>query len=1024
MSGTSRRSRAVRPVDAQTKYDLLTAIAPHGTLELDAKGVILSATARTGVILGLPATDLSGKSLPVFVSGDSAALAAQISGSGGPPCDHRFRRPDGTETLCQVVILPIMQDGLRAGSIATLMDVTERRAALADRQATEERFRAVADSSPLSIVMTDLQGTILYASPQTLALHGYERENELIGKNSAELIAPEERAGIQAAMEPAFLLGIVRDRKFTLIRRDGSRFMGDLSASIMRGRDGRPLGFVTTARDITELHRTGEALRAAEGRYKTLVEAAPLAVTMTDLKGNIIYASPRALALHGAATEADVVGRPAFDLIAPEERPRALANMQITLRDGMLQGVEYALLRKDGTRFQGELNNAVIMGQDGRPQAFMAITRDVTEERRSRTALRESEEKYRTLVANALAIIARIDTEGRFLLVNRMFLELTGLPEAEVIGQNADLLARYMDGDQFAVMVTAVHRVLAARVKTEAEFAARRPDGRAVVLHQTAYPWFTVTGDFGGAEIITYDVTEARAVAELLRASEERYRKLFEHAHDGIVICDREGRIVDVNRRLLEITGHNREATIGRGVDGFSTPVEADRIRAALGRVLQGATAHLEVSLRREDGSDAVVDVSTSLIDPEQGLVQAIIRDITAQKAAEREHRQLEGRLRRAEKMAALGTLAGGVVHDLNNVMWGLVSYPDLILANLPQDSPLRGAILTIQQSGQKAAALVQDLLTLARRGLTVNEAVNLNGIVNEFMESPELEALLAEHPQVRVATDLEPELKNLVGSGSHLAKTVMNLALNAAEAMPEGGCITVTTRTVVLDSPRKGYETVPAGRFVALEVADEGVGIEAADLEKVFEPFYTKKIMKRSGTGLGLAVVWGTVKDHSGFIDLQSRPGEGTVFRLYFPLTETDTHPRVPVSPDTFRGHGERVLAVDDLADQRQIATMMLGRLGYRVESVSSGEEAVAHLAAHKTDLVLLDLIMDPGIDGLETYRRIIRLRPGQKVIIASGYADPDLIKQAEELGVSVFLRKPYTLESLGLAVADTLKA
>ena len=296
--------------------------------------------------------------------------------------------------------------------------------------------------------------------------------------------------------------------------------------------------------------------------------------------------------------------------------------------------------------------------------------------------------------------------------------------------------------------------------------------------------------------------------------------------------------------------------------------------------------------------------------------------------------------------MEAIGTLAGGVAHDLNNVLAGLVSYPELVLMNMPDDSPYRQYILKIQKSGEKAAAIVQDLLTLGRRGVVVSDVVDLNDVIAEYLESPEHEKLQSYHPGVHIETHLEKDTLNVLGSSTHLSKTVMNLISNAAEAMPEGGKLTVSTENRYIDRPIRGYDDIKEGDYVVLTISDTGTGISPDDIQKIFEPFYTKKKMGRSGTGLGMAVVWGTVKDHNGYIHVQSTEGKGTTFTLYFPITreklpEADSH----LAIESYSGNGESILVVDDVEEQRQIASGMLKELGYSVVSVSSGEQAVEHL-------------------------------------------------------------------------------
>jgi signal transduction histidine kinase/ActR/RegA family two-component response regulator len=383
----------------------------------------------------------------------------------------------------------------------------------------------------------------------------------------------------------------------------------------------------------------------------------------------------------------------------------------------------------------------------------------------------------------------------------------------------------------------------------------------------------------------------------------------------------------------------------------------------------------------------------------------------------------LNEQLQRAEKMEALGLLAGGVAHDLNNVLGVIIGYSDLLLYAVDESNPLRPSLLNIMEGGQRAAAIVEDLLTLARRGVSGRQVLNLNKIVADCQKSPEFKKLSSYHSSIQIKTALEPDLLNISGSYVHLSKTLFNLVSNANEAMPKGGFLTIKTANQYLDRPIQRYDEVKEGDYVVLSVSDTGEGIPAADVKRIFDPFYTKKVMGRSGTGLGLAVVWGTVKDHHGYINVQSEEEKGSIFTLYFPVTREEiTTESIAVSISEYMGKDESILIVDDVAGQRDLATEMLRKLNYSVASVDSGEEAVAYLQEHKVDLIVLDFIMDPGMDGLDTYKSVLEVYPKQKAIIVSGFSESERVNAAQALGAGAYVRKPYVIEKLGMAVRKEL--
>lgn len=387
------------------------------------------------------------------------------------------------------------------------------------------------------------------------------------------------------------------------------------------------------------------------------------------------------------------------------------------------------------------------------------------------------------------------------------------------------------------------------------------------------------------------------------------------------------------------------------------------------------------------------------------------------------ERNRLEAGLERAKKMELVGTIAGGVAHDLNNVLTASVSYPELLLMEFPKTSPLREPVEIIKNSGLKAAAIVQDLLTLARRGVPVEEALNLNHIVSESIKSPECENIKRYHPGVDIEIRLEENLWNIIGSPFHLMKTITNLISNAAEAMPDGGMITIKTQNLEIHEATYIYEAIEPGKYAALSISDTGIGISEKDKENIFEPFYTKKVMGRSGTGLGMTVVWNTVKDHKGFINMDSIEGLGTTFSLYFPMTgRALAQPESPLPVTKYAGKGESILVVDDVEEQRVVVSRILSMLGYSVTTVSSGEEAVEYFKDKSPDLVILDMIMPPGMDGCSTYKEMLSLRPGQKAILVSGYAETDRVREAQQLGARTYIKKPFLMEKIGLAVRAEL--
>lgn len=402
---------------------------------------------------------------------------------------------------------------------------------------------------------------------------------------------------------------------------------------------------------------------------------------------------------------------------------------------------------------------------------------------------------------------------------------------------------------------------------------------------------------------------------------------------------------------------------------------------------------------------------------------QKLYREIKERKIVENERARAEVKAQRSSKMEAIGLMAGGVAHDLNNILSGIVSYPELMLLKLPRDSELGKMAKAIQDSGKRAALIVSDLLTVARGVATEKRIANLNNLVQEYFETPEWEEMKSCHPRVYCIQEYDFKLFNISCSSVHVKKCLMNLVNNGFEAIEGEGEIVVTTHNQYIDKPLARNHYMAKGEYVVLTVADTGPGISKNNLEHIFEPFYTKKKMGRSGTGLGLAIVWNTMDDHGGTVIVESDEN-GTAFSLYFPCVREDVKVLVEQRGMTdLQGDGEHILVIDDEEQQREIATKMLTVLGYRVDSVCSGEQAIDYVKEKKVDLIVLDMIMEPGLNGRVTYEQICKIHPRQKAIIASGFSETEDVKIAYSLGAGLFIHKPYSLSQLGMAVKHVLE-
>lgn len=475
--------------------------------------------------------------------------------------------------------------------------------------------------------------------------------------------------------------------------------------------------------------------------------------------------------------------------------------------------------------------------------------------------------------------------------------------------------------------------------------------------------------------------------------------------------------IINANKASTDLLGYSHEELCALSIGD----IDVELTEEAWGQWLENTSddrnsLSMRRTHRRKDGSTLPVDIFVSYFEY-HGLEYQFFFFIDVTK-----EEKMQEKLHRSMKMEMIGVMAGGVAHDLNNILSGIVSYPELLLMKIPPDSQLRKPLEAIHDSGKRAADVVADLLTVARGVAAARRNANLNTLIQSYLNSPEYSQLHFRHQDVECIIDFDAELLDISCSPVHVNKCLMNLITNATEAVGEKGHVWVTTRNYYLDQALQEPQAMEKGEYVMLSIADDGPGIGDEDLKHIFEPFYSKKVMGKSGTGLGLTVVWNSVQDHGGTIFVESQK-EKTVFTLYFPATRSRTKGKTePLDIAGLQGHGEKILVVDDEEQQRDIAGKLLTHLGYQVDCVESGEKAVEYIRVNEPDLIVLDMIMEPGMNGRRTYEEITGIRPGQKAIVASGFSENEEVKKVQALGAKTFIKKPYTLHQIGLSVQDAL--
>ncbi len=759
-----------------------------------------------------------------------------------------------------------------------------------------------------------------------------------------------------------------------------------------------------------ERKQAEKALKEAEWEKAAILDNMSELVVYHDLEMKVLWAN-RAAGESVGLTPEQLVGRHCYEIWPQRSKPCAGCPVKRVLKSGQPQEAE--MTTPDGRMWF--IRGHPVRGPNGEMVGIVEVTLEITERKRAEEMLRESEERYRVLAENSPIGIFISDAE-RFIYTNQRLCEITGFSRDELLNMPDPVGSLFAPGERELVKSYALSRLSGGPAPTSYEARGIRKNGEEVSLKLTTSSIVLL-----GRRVlqgVVEDITERKRAEEMLRESEEKFRNLAEQSPNMIFI-NKKGRIVYANKKCEEVMGYSREEFYSPDFDFLTliAPEYVDLITANMTRHMRGEEVPpYEYALITKEGKRIETILAPKLIRYGGEIaILGTITDIT-------ERKRLEERLRRSQKMEAVGRLAGGVAHDFNNLLTAITGYSDLLLRDLDDHDPLRQDVEQIMKAGERAASLTRQLLAFSRGQALQPQVLDLNATVADMGKM--LRRLIGE--DIDLVTVLDPELERVKADPSRIGQVIVNLAVNARDAMPQGGRLTIKTENVTLD--KACCQVLPEarpGKFVCLSVEDTGVGIDEEISQHIFEPFFSTK--GEEGIGLGLAVVYGIVRQHGGWINVYSEPGQGSTFKVYllaFSLESEEDGTEEVISLQGFKGRGERLLVVEDDPGVRELARRALGENGYVVFEATSAADALDIFEREKGHfhLVFSDVVL-PDQTGLQLVDHFLARKPALKVLLSSGYADrksqwPLICERGFH-----FLEKPYTLSALLRAVREAIE-
>lgn len=903
-----------------------------------------------------------------------------------------------------------------AATVVSIILFSQRRYKLAQRQKlqevreSEQKYRDIFNFAPVGIYKVSLDGAFLDVNMALVEMLGYSSAGELMSRNIEKdvYLNKEDRRQILIQHVPG---GMPYTAEVLWRKKDSTPIWVQLHGYVFKDASGDVEYIEGFVYDISVRKRTEHALKQNEERFRALIENSSDGIVVLNKEGTITYSGPSTERLLGFTPE-EFVGRYAFDMVHPDDKSQMMQIFaEILHHPGMTVKAEYRVVKKDGTVawFEGIGTNLL---DDPYIKGIVANYRDITQRKNSEEALHRSEEKYRKYFQEDLSGIFISTPEGRLLDCNPRFAQILGYDTVdEVLGASTYMwYERRVDRENYIQLLREKGKLV------NYERTLIRKDGKKIQVVANVAGECNEQGDLVRIRGYLFDVTERKE-------AEEQYRTLFEESKDVAFISTPGGKFLEINPAGIELFGYQSKDELLRldiANDLYWNPTRRVDFQKLIRR--QGFVKDFEVELRRKDAQKVVVQETTTVVrDPSGKIIgyRGILRDITNQK-------RLEDQLRQAQKMESIGTLAGGIAHDFNNILGIILGHISSLERNGNDEEKFKKSIEALNKAVQRGAGLVHQLLTFARKTDVQFESIDINTTLEDLVK------ILSEtFPKtVTVSVELEENLPIIVGDHNQLHQVLLNLCVNARDAMMEphpgqtenpalhqpGGELTLHTSVVSGVSLRGQYTEAVSDQYVRVSVGDSGVGMDEKTRTRIFEPFFTTK-EKGKGTGLGLSVVYGVMKSHHGFIDVESELGKGTTFQFYFPVPQQilKMSEIKAVEESEAVGGSETILVVEDEEMLLELVKTLFEDKGYRVLTARDGQKAVEVYQERHDEiaLVLSDMGL-PKLSGWDAFQKMREINPNVKVILASGYLDPNVRSEMLKGGAKDFVQKPYNVNKI----------